>query len=178
MAITLDGTSGLTLPGTGTGVQLGSLTSGTSQVTTSGTAINFTGIPNWVKRVTVMFDSVSSNGTSNFLIQFGTSSGFVTTGYNSGSAYILSNSSYLNTQYTAGFGIAQASSPNSISGALTFTLLTSNTWVLSGVLNTTQNATWMNAGIIALASALTQLRLTTVNGTDTFDAGSVNIMYE
>jgi hypothetical protein len=146
--------------------------------TASGTSVDFTGIPSWVKRVTVMFNGVSTNGTSNPLVQLGTSLGIVSTGYNSGSAYVLSNTSYLNTQYTAGFGIAGATATNAISGALVFTLISGNTWVLSGVLNTTQNATFMNAGGISLASTLTQLRLTTVNGTDTFDAGTVNIMYE
>ena len=150
----------------------------TAKATTSGTNIDFTGIPNWVKRITLMFNSVSSNGTSNFLVQLGTSSGIVSTGYNAGCGYILSNTQYLNTQYTAGFGIAQSLGTNVISGALTFTLVTGNTWVQSGVLNTTQNATFMNAGIVSLASTLTQLRLTTVNGTDTFDAGSINILYE
>jgi len=177
MAITLDGTAGMTLPGAGTSVQAGSLTLATAQ-TASGTSVDFTGIPSWVRRITAMFNRVSTNGTSNLLVQLGTSLGIVSTGYNSGSAYILSNSSYLNTQYTSGFGIAGASATNAISGALVFTLISENTWVLSGVLNTTQNATFMNAGGISLASTLTQLRLTTVNGTDTFDAGTINIMYE
>jgi hypothetical protein len=178
MPITLDGTLGLTLPGTATGVQVGSLTLGTAQNTTSGTSINFTGIPSWAERITVMFNGVSSNGTSNFLIQLGTSSGFVITGYESSSAYIISNSSYLNSQYSAGFGIAQGSGSNVISGFLQFCNISSNTWVMSGNLTTTQNATFMNAGRISLAAVLTQLRLTTVNGTDAFDSGSVNILYE
>jgi hypothetical protein len=156
---------------------LSPLVSATAQ-TASGTSVDFTGIPSWVRRITAMFNSVSTNGTSNLLVQLGTSLGIVSTGYNSSSAYILSNSSYLNTQYTSGFGIAGATATNAISGALVFTLISENTWVLSGVLNTTQNATFMNAGGISLASTLTQLRLTTVNGTDTLDAGTINIMYE
>lgn len=154
------------------------LVSGTAQATTSGTNIDFTGIPSWVKRVTLMFNGVSSSGTSNYLVQLGTVSGFTATGYEASSAYILSNTSYVNTLYTTGFGIAQATASNVISGALTFNLVSGNIWVMSGVLQTTQNACFMNAGRISLASTLTQLRLTTVNGTDTFDAGSVNILYE
>jgi hypothetical protein len=34
------------------------------------------------------------------------------------------------------------------------------------------------AGHVSLSGALDRIRLTTVNGTDTFDAGSVNIIYE
>lgn len=154
------------------------LVSGTAQNTTSGTSIPVTGIPNWAKRVTLMFNGVSSNGTSNYLVQLGTSSGFTTSGYEASSAYILSTTSYVNTQYTAGFGIASAAATNSVSGSLIFTLVSGNIWVMSGVLSTTQNATWMNAGRISLTNVLTQIRLTTVNGTDAFDAGSINIMYE
>ena len=33
-------------------------------------------------------------------------------------------------------------------------------------------------GGISLAAALTAVRVTTVNGTDTFDLGSINIIYE
>lgn len=35
-----------------------------------------------------------------------------------------------------------------------------------------------SGGTISLAGALDNVRLTTVNGTDTFDAGSINILYE
>jgi hypothetical protein len=154
------------------------LVSGTAQNTTSGTSIPFTGIPSWVKRITLMFNGVSTSGTSNYLVQLGTVSGFTTTGYEASSAYILSNTAYLNTLYTAGFGIALALGTNVVSGALTFSLVSGNIWVMSGVLQSTQNASFMNSGRISLASTLTQLRLTTVNGTDTFDAGTVNILYE
>jgi hypothetical protein len=154
------------------------LVSDTAKNSTSGTTVDFTGIPSWVKRITVMFNGVSSNGTSNYLVQLGTSSGFVSTGYEASSAYILSNTQYLNTQYTTGFGIAQSTASNIISGFLQFCNVSGNIWVMSGNLTTTQNATFMNAGRISLAAVLTQLRLTTVNGTDTFDAGSVNILYE
>lgn len=153
-------------------------TAGAAQASTSGTVVEFTGIPSWVKRVTLMFNGVSTSGTSNYLIQLGTSAGFTATGYEASSAYILSNTSYLNTQYTTGFGIASGIATNAVSGALTFNLVSGNIWVMSGVLQTTQNASFMNSGRISLASTLTQLRLTTVNGTDTFDAGSVNILYE
>jgi hypothetical protein len=34
------------------------------------------------------------------------------------------------------------------------------------------------SGGVALGGALDRVRITTVNGTDTFDAGSINILYE
>jgi hypothetical protein len=44
-------------------------TLGTSVASTSGTSIDFTGLPSWVKRVIVMFSGVSGSGTSHLLIQ-------------------------------------------------------------------------------------------------------------
>jgi hypothetical protein len=55
--------------------------SGTAVASTSGTSIDFTSIPAWVKKITVMFDRVSTNGTSFVQVQLGTSGGFVITGY-------------------------------------------------------------------------------------------------
>jgi len=179
MAITLDGTNGLTLPGTGTGVQLGSLTSGTAQSTTSGTAINFTEIPSWVKRITLMFQNISLSGTSRFLVQLGTGGVPTTTGYVSSSSS-LGVSALATVTATTGFVLYVADSAAfSLYGSYTFMNLSSNIWVGSstaaygGVTGSVASA-----GFISLGGTLNTLRLTTVNGTDTFDAGSVNILYE
>ena len=152
------------------------LTSMTSQASTSGTSIDFTSIPSWVKRVTVIFNGVSTNGSSNPLIQTGTSSGFVSSGY-LGSAVNYSGSG--GTNPTTGFGLASDSSSYVISGTLVITNITGNTWVASGlfVLSNTPFAIY-SGGNIALAATLDRIRITTVNGTDTFDAGSINILYE
>ena len=41
------------------------------------------------------------------------------------------------------------------------------------------NIVWtICAGRVTLSGALDRVRVTTVNGTDTFDAGSINILYE
>jgi hypothetical protein len=58
-------------------------------------------------------------------------------------------------------------------------LLGSNTWVLSSVISpTASNFMYVGAGDKVLSGTLDRIRLTTSNGTDTFDAGSVNILYE
>ena len=149
------------------------LTLATAQNSTSGTSIDFTGIPSWVKRVTVMFNGVSTSGVSNKLIQLGTTSGFTSTGYtssfgNSGSIFTV----------TIGFGIWTQAATDTASGVFSILNITGNTWVASGVLKINTGNTNQTGGDVALASALTQLRITTVNGTDTFDAGSINILYE
>ena len=82
------------------------------------------------------------------------------------------------TAYTAGFGIRSTSASYAINGLLVLTLISANTWVASGVLSTALPLTFTTSGSKSLTNALDRLRLTTVNGTDTFDAGSINIMYE
>ena len=156
------------------------LVSGTAQASTSGTSIDFTGIPSWAKRIIVTLNGVSLSGSSDILIQLGTSGGFVNTGYNSVSARI-SGAGAANTTATNGFNVTggMAAAANLVYGAITIANHTGNTWVESGVLSATGTAYVLpSGGSIALAAALTQVRITTANGTDTFDAGSVNIQYE
>jgi hypothetical protein len=160
--------------------RLGGLVSATPQATTSGTSIDFTGIPSWVKRITIMLDGVSSSGTSVHLIQLGDSGGIENTGYSSVGSNIAGSSAA--TVFTTGFGLQQTIAAAGIyRGALTLSLLdgSNNTWVCSGNLARTDTAGInSSAGSKSLSSTLTQLRLTTVNGTDTFDAGVINIIYE
>jgi len=127
-----------------------------------------------------MFDGVSTNGTSNPLIQIGNSGGIQATSYKASSSLITTGVS--TTNYTTGFGIATALASNTLNGSLVLTLMDSSTakWTISGVLNTEANTlTATVAGVKALSSlTLDRIRLTTVGGTDTFDAGSINILYE
>jgi hypothetical protein len=154
------------------------ITSGTSVASTSGTSIDFTSIPNWVKRITVMFSEVSTNGTSNYLFQLGDSGGIENTGYLGGG----SDGSATNTLYTSGFGLVYASQSVSLHGSLVISLLdlASNKWSASGlfVTSNTTTGTRTTAGSKSLSATLDRVRITTVNGTDTFDAGSINILYE
>ena len=156
------------------------LTLATAQASTSGTSIDFTGIPSWVKRITVMFNGVSTGGTSNYLLQIGTSSGVENTNYISSSGALIA-ASYGAGSSTAGF-LLTGTGPEAAglySGLLVVANITGNTWALSGNLGSASNSrTFVNAGSKALSGTLDRVRITTVNGTDTFDAGSINIMYE
>ena len=162
--------------------QIQRITQGTAVATTSGTSITFSSLPTWVKRITVMFNAVSGSGTANFLIQIG--SGSVTsTGYVSGSVItsIGSGNTTSGISSTAGFIIPAANSANSYSGILTLVNQSGNVWVASYVLSTTAggNQVAQGAGILStLSGALDRVVLTNTNGTDTFDAGSINILYE
>ena len=151
------------------------IVSGTAVASTSGTTIDFTGIPSWVKRVTVMFNGVSTNGTSNLQIQIGISSGFETTGY--ASACFDAGSSF---GATTGFLISGSVAANNLrSGSMVLSSFTGNTWINHGVLSRTDTSTGScSSGSKTLSGTLDRVRITTVNGTDTFDAGSINILYE
>ena len=151
------------------------IVSGTAQNSTSGTSIDFTGIPSWVKRVTVMFNGVSTNGTSVPLAQIGAGS-VTTSGYAAFSSTIAAT--VASTSNTSGFPIFSNLAANLIRGTLTLANVSSNNWVAAGVLSSSDGATITVAGSIALSGTLDRVRITTLNGTDTFDAGSINIIYE
>jgi len=154
----------------------GTIASATAQASTSGTAIDFTGIPSWVKRLTVMFSGISTNSASLPIIQLGTSAGvkvsdYIGKTYDSGSGVV---------SYSSGFTLASDNADgNILYGTVTITLLASNAFTTTGLLSRSDaNNQYRMAGGVTLSSTLDRIRITTVNGTDTFDAGSINIMYE
>jgi hypothetical protein len=170
------GSTTLTLP-TFNGT-VGLLVSGTAVASTSGTSIDFTSIPAGVRRVTVMFDGVSTNGTSSLLIQLGDSGGIENTGYLSTSITDDASGGSLGVNSTAGFVYYQDQASYLGYGITTIVLVSGNVWVSShtGRMTTTNVVT--GGGGKTLSDTLDRVRITTVNGTDTFDAGSINILYE
>jgi hypothetical protein len=158
---------------------LAPLISGTA-VTASSTSVDFTSIPSWAKRITVMLTGVSTSGTSNLILQLGTgSTTYTTTGYLGACGYIAASSAAATAMSTGFMFNNLVSAANVHSGILAVSLLTGNTWSFSG--NCARQADTLvcaSAGSIPLAAALTAVRITTVNGTDTFDAGTINILYE
>jgi hypothetical protein len=181
MSVIINGSAGVT---TNSGAVYDSLQRGTAVASTSGTSIDFTSIPSWVKRITVMLIGVSTSGTSAIIVQLGTgatptytTSGYVGYGTNAASA---SNSI---TSVTAGLpfsGISVAG--NTYTSSNTITSYGTNNWmgvaVGSGGAAIAGSGSGYGSGYIALGSVLTAVRITTVNGTDTFDAGTINILYE
>jgi hypothetical protein len=156
------------------------LTAATSVASTSGTSIDFTSIPSGVKRVTVMFNGVSTSGTSAILIQLGTSSGVTTSGYTSTGQGFSPAGGLGATTSTAGVLTMDAAlAAGNLDGNWQICNQTSNTWVVNGVGNRGAGGySCFGAGRVALSATLDRVRVTTVNGTDTFDAGSINILYE
>jgi len=188
MPVVISGTDGITSPTiTTTGVIVSGTTvadatavirplvSATEVASTSGTSIDFTGIPSWVKRITVIFRDVSLNGNSNIQIQLGDSGGIETTGYLGGAwTNNATATSTTGALISGGYVAAWA-----YSGTSTIFNLNSNNWVFSscGAASNNGNPT-LGGSSKTLSATLDRIRITTVNGTDTFDAGSINILYE
>lgn len=155
------------------------LNSATSQASTSGTDIDFTGIPSWVKRITVIFNGVSSTAaSSNLSIVIGSAGLFETSGYSSLSIYALgAGASGAAISTTAFISANSPGAADTVSGNITITNVSGNTWVSSGVLAaTTSSYAWMSGGSKSTSATLDRVRVTTSAGT--FDAGTINILYE
>ncbi len=155
------------------------MASASVQATTSGTEKDFTGIPSWVKKITMMVTELSTNGTSIPIVQLGDAGGIETTGY-TGSVNNFSGAGL--AALSSGVSLATFHSATQvISGAIVFTLIDAATfkWAFYGNLGRSDTTgIYAVAGFKALTAALDRIRLTTTNGTDAFDAGAVNIIYE
>jgi hypothetical protein len=155
----------------------GAITLATAQ-TATGTAVDFTSIPSWVKRITVIFNGISTNGSSNPIIQIGAGS-ITSTGYTSHGGF--AGTSGYSVSATTGIVLPMGSGPsNTAYGRASIELIGSNTWVGTVVFGMVQVGAYFgtSGGYVSLAGSLDRLRITTVNGTDTFDAGTINISYE
>lgn len=158
------------------------ISSGTVVTTTGGTSIDFTSIPSWVKRITIMASNISTSGTAAIQVQIGDSGGVENTGYAGYSVRIGGTNVY--TAFSAGFVLSDAITAAYTSymvGVLTLLDAATNTWMWN-VTETSTSATNLGAvgvGSKSLSATLDRVRITTTNGTDTFDAnGGVNILYE
>jgi len=202
MPTTISGSTGVTFPAGGVGNTAGAavgttdtqtltnktlgsglvagaslITSGTAVASTSGTSIDFTSLPTWVKRITVMFNGVSTNGTSNYVVQIG--SGSVTSsGYTSSCANITTTPT-LATSTSAFLVNINAAGADTYIGHVVITLVSGFIYVQSGtIVRYSAGNTQVSAGNVTLSGVLDRVRISTAGGTDTFDAGSINILFE
>jgi hypothetical protein len=155
------------------GLQIGAV-----QATTSGTAKDFTGIPAGTRQITVNFNEVSLNGSDNILVQIGDSGGLETSGYLATAGSIVSTATG-SVSSTAGFVIRTVADAQVTSGSMILTLLdpATNTWVASGTAKSNTTTVQVLGGSKALSAELDRLRITR-SGSNSFDAGSVNILYQ
>jgi hypothetical protein len=145
------------------------------------TVVDFTGIPSWAKRITVMFSGVSTNGTSNYQVQLGAGS-ITTSGYTSGavSARATALSGPITTATSGILSYTDFTAATDLaSGFVQIFNVSGNSWIGTAVTgNSAGSRTTTGTGTISLSGTLDRVRITTVNGTDAFDSGSINILYE
>ena len=178
MSVIIDGSASVTI---NDGSVLG-ITSGTAVTCAGQTSIDFTSIPSWVKRITVMFNGVSTSGSSDVMVQLGDAGGVENTGYVSTMIEVAASS--VGTGFTAGFGTHNPAAANAYSGQAIISLIdvATNTWAYISAITSGGSTLQVGGGAKSLSATLDRVRITTVNGTDTFDttpsAGTINIIYE
>ena len=155
----------------------GGLTLATPVATTSGTSITFTGLPSGVKRITILLNGVSTNGTGEKLITIGDSGGLETSGYVSAGGRIVSTSPEVGYAGT-GFILYSTRASGVINGGIVLALenAATNTWIAYGTAGASTNASFIISGKKSLSAELTQLSFSMTP--DSFDAGEINISYE
>lgn len=154
---------------------------GTQVASTVGTTIDFTNIPSGVRRIVIMFSGVSTSGTNPIIVQLGDAGGVEGSGY-LGSATTITAATPATANFTASFGVTNTTlAAMLVHGAATLTLMnaSTNTWAYTSTVGHSNAATIsIGAGVKSTSAELNQVRITTVGGTDTFDAGAINISYE
>jgi hypothetical protein len=152
------------------------LTLATGQNAT-GTSIDFTGIPSWVKRVTVMFNEISLTSIQGLLVQIGDSGGIEASGYVSTSNALDNVGSSASSNSTAGFAWASTGAVSLFTGLMRIVNVSGNLWVSDHAGKADTIRAIHGGGSKTLSDVLDRIRLTGLSG-GTFNGGSVNIMYE
>jgi hypothetical protein len=164
---------------TGGVLTVGGITLATPAASTSGTSIDYTGLPTGLKQVNLMLKGVSTSGSSAPMVQIGPSGGIETSSYAGGA----SNGAGTTTAFTTGFTLKASThaAADIIDGLYILNLENSsaNSWCSSGVgfwSSTSQQG--INSASKSIAGVLSRIRFTTIGGADTFDSGEVNISYQ
>jgi hypothetical protein len=142
----------------------------------SGAVLDFTAIPAGAQQVVIAFDGLSTNGTSQILLRLGSGS-IDTTGYASCVVGLFNTAAVTGSSPTVGFALDVSGGTNNVlTGCLDLINITGNSWVLSGSLMKSASNVVTITGSKTLAGVLDTIRICTTNGTDLFDAGTVNIL--
>lgn len=173
MPVTINGSAGVT---TNSGAVYNGLQTETSK-TATGSSVEFTGIPSWVKRITVMFYSLSTTSTNAPRVQLGTASSYEVTGYSGGAAATSATPVWSGGTNLDGFLLTgQVAGGTELAGMLVLTNITSNVWVAVVGGNNPAGSAICGGGFKSLGGTLTRLQL--IPSAGTFDLGTVNILYE
>jgi len=178
----LDLTSNFAFTGTITGA--GGYTQGTKVSPTSGTTVDFTGIPSDVKVIHVLFNEIemSANGSGWNILQLGDSDGFETSGYTSAVDYPGSGNNFVANVAADNNGLKLyyygATKRN---GFVTIMRMSTDQtqWVMWGRSHAAESNSYSTYSAVekTLSGDLTQLRITHSGGSFTFVSGDINILY-
>jgi hypothetical protein len=178
MTITINGTTGITDANGGT--VLNTQSQITSTVAVSGTSVSFTGLSADAKCFNLGFDGISLSGTNNMLIQFGTSSGYIATGYSTGVGYIVINSGTSGYNATTGFPLYSGSAALSWYGNVEIKRISPTVLGISGGIFTFPGTALgtvvypLGALIVSSGAVIDRVQLITT-GSNTFDSGSLSL---
>jgi hypothetical protein len=149
-------------------------------VTLSGSSVDFTGIPATARRVTVLLNGLTTNGTSVPLIQLGDAGGIETSGYLGGSAAVSTGATSV-AIHTAGAGLSSTGASSIVyRGSVSIDLVdvATNLWAISGTLGRSEGGAVNILGYTkSLSETLTQVRLTT-NSANVLNAGTASVSWE
>lgn len=152
--------------------------SGTAQNAT-GSSVNFTGLPSWVKRITLQINKVGFAAAGVAVVQIGSGS-LTTTGYYSYTTLVDSTPGVTVTGYTNGFAAVNATAGSGTTvdtGAFVLTNMGGNTWTYTSHIQRVGDGGFnVGTGSITLGGTLDRISL--VATTSTFNTGTVNILYE
>ena len=170
--------AGVTFANSGTATGFGGFTLSSTVATTSGTAIDFTGIPSTARLIIVNFYDYSKSGGNSTLMQLGTSGGFVTSGYISAGVRTTTGPSIGAANKTDGFGVPDENGGYETAGQAIITCVdvSNNKWIYSFTGRGDSSLTMTAGGFIALGGTLTQIKVKP-SGLDTFDTGAINLQY-
>ena len=129
----------------------------------------------------MILNGVGSNGTNNLDLQIGSGS-YATSGYDTLCSYVGGSTSSV-TAFGGGFGIIVNNNSGLCYGRYTLDLVGGNRYIGSGVFHVHQvgvaQYTMQSAGSSpVLSGPIDRIRIAVVGGANTFDSGSINIMYE
>jgi hypothetical protein len=145
--------------------------------TATGSSVEFTGIPSWAKRITVIFYDLSTTSTNAPRVQLGTVSSYETSGYAAGATAVSGGPVWSGGTNLDGFLLSgQVAVNTELSGTLVLINPTGNVWVASLAGNNPAGFAVVGGGRKTLGGALTRLQL--IPSLGTFDLGSINIMWE
>jgi len=148
----------------------------------SGVSSDVTSIPSWVTQILVKFANLSTNGTSIPILQLGDSGGIETTGYDGSVSVVTSAPSVAAASISNGLALTTSIAATTLlNGQISISRISSSTnlWSMA-FLGSFQGGgiTIQSFASKALSAELTQLRLTTSGGTDSFDSGVVSVSWQ